>query len=384
MTMDQWTLLNIEMDHLAKAHMRIHGTTPVPNHKFSHERVTVSVSGAKLSCFNKQALYTQLHGHYKPFDPSGPKKEWPALEFWKARDNIPSHLLSSIHWVAHGKAIRGLPFGKQRWLSKHALGQCAVGHMALQRKWQDHSECPLCQQPDETTHHVIQCTDARADVCWNLQLQQLNQWLQERSTVPEISQVIISRLNAWRKNQPLLPLQVSPAVQAALDKQDQVGWWNFLMGRVITNFAEIQTQHFQALGWRRTGRTWLSALIRQLWDISFTMWEHRNQVLHGDMTPRKLQLLRHLQQQAQEQFDEGTNGLLPEDHHWLQDREAVLALDLMNLQLWHKSITLAREAYEAHIHSSRKRLTNARAFMRNWLNQRQQPPHLVPPQPQQD
>jgi hypothetical protein len=137
------------------------------------------------------------------------------------------------------------------------------------------------------------------------------------------------------------------------------------------------------LGRRRTGRTWLSALIKQLWDISFTMCEHRNHILHGDMTPRKLQQLRHLQLQVHEQFNTGTCGLLLEDHHWLQDRESVLALDLANLQLWYKSVTLARESYDANVFSTRQRLANSRAFLSNWLHQRPQPPHLVPPQPPQ-
>ena len=90
-TMDHWTLLNIEMDHQAGEYMQSHGSTPTPNQSFGNERVTVSVAGIKLSCFNKQALYTQLSGHYKPFNPTGPKKEWPALNFWRVRDNIPLH-----------------------------------------------------------------------------------------------------------------------------------------------------------------------------------------------------------------------------------------------------------------------------------------------------
>jgi hypothetical protein len=291
--------------------------------------------------------------------------------------------MEDIHWEAMGKAFRSLPFGKQRWLTKHATGQCGVGHMAFRRKHQDHSDCPRCQEPDETTHHVIQCNDARADVCWNLQLQHLTAWIQEQDTLPAISQLILSRLNDWRNNRPFTQHQCTPALQAALDKQDQIGWWNFLLGRVAIDFATLQTQHYQEQGRRRTGRTWLSALIKQLWDVSFTMWEHRNHILHGDMTPRKLQQFRILQTQAQEQFHIGTGTLLPEDHHWLQDKESVLALDLPSLQLWYKSITLARESFEAQTFATRQRLANSRAFMRNWLHQQPQPPHLLQPQPPQ-
>ena len=161
--MDIWTLLNIEMDLFAGEFLTSHRHTPVPNHKFGDERMAVYLSGRKLSHFDKTYLYREVLGTYDPVDPTEPhrnKKEWHPLHFWQERDSIPTEMLQEIHWEAHGKAFRGIPFGRQRWLSKHCTGQCAVGRMAFRRKHQDHSACPRCQQMDETTKHVVQCNDA--------------------------------------------------------------------------------------------------------------------------------------------------------------------------------------------------------------------------------
>jgi hypothetical protein len=58
--------------------------------------------------------------------------------------------------------MKRIPWGKQRWLVKFATGHCAVGRMEKRRQHQQHDNCPLCDQEDETTVHVLRCHDERA------------------------------------------------------------------------------------------------------------------------------------------------------------------------------------------------------------------------------
>ena len=377
---DHWTMLNIEMDLLAGEHLEANRHVPNANPTFSHERVAVRLAGRKLSRFDKTFLYSQVFGRSRPFnaeDP-GPKKEWPLMEYWKDRHDMSDQDVAAIHWAAHGKAFRGIPFGLQRWLSKHSTGQCGVGRMKMRRKHQDHSECPRCLQEDETTTHVITCGDARATACWNLQIQKLRQWLSENKTSPDLEVDLIGRLQAWRAGRPPPALTTtSAAVSEAIEEQDSIGWWNFLLGRVSRKFAEVQSEHFKSIQSRRTGRPWLTGLIRQVWDLSFQMWEHRNNILHSDYSPHQLAKLERLRTQAREQFLQGTRGLLPQDHHFLQDKYHVLALDLPSLEVWCKSVSLAREAQPQTVLLQRRRLSKARAFMQSWLFSNQPSDRLV-------
>ena len=70
-----------------------------------------------------------------------------------------------------------------------------------------------------------------------------------------------------------------------------IGWWNFMLGRITPKFAAVQQQHYMSMEKRQQGKTWSRKLIRQLWDIAWTMWEHRNFITHHTLTTRKEALL---------------------------------------------------------------------------------------------
>jgi hypothetical protein len=40
------------------------------------------------------------------------------------------------------------------------------------------------------------------------------------------------------------------------------------------------TKHYINIGERKTGKRWISSLIKKLWEIAWDLWEHRNGVLH--------------------------------------------------------------------------------------------------------
>ena len=54
-------------------------------------------------------------------------------------------------------------------------------------------------------------------------------------------------------------------------------------GLVAKEWAILQQKEYEQQGSRRTGKQWVAALIRKLWDISWDMWMLRNRALHtGD------------------------------------------------------------------------------------------------------
>ena len=70
-----------------------------------------------------------------------------------------------------------------------------------------------------------------------------------------------------------------PGLREVLELQDLLGWQPLLEGRPACGWAELQHCYLLWLGRRRSGRRWLTALIKKLWEITWAQWDHRNSIL---------------------------------------------------------------------------------------------------------
>jgi len=231
--LDRWARLNVAMDEKAKALLRKrreagYQSTPQP---FGQEPLVVSFKGTKLSRFDLHTMYTETYG-----------EETKAL--WAERHHISPQAMESIDWKASHKALKREPLGKRRWLCKHISGHCGVGRQLLRRHWQDHDHCPLCDQPDETTKHVVTCPDVRAANCWLEGVDALATWLRNELTNRHLIDAILHRLDSWHYDLPNQPVVGPPQLQAVIAEQDSIGWENFLFGRVTKSMAPYQHTHF--------------------------------------------------------------------------------------------------------------------------------------------
>ena len=69
-----------------------------------------------------------------------------------------------------------------------------------------------------------------------------------------------------------------------------------LNGLLSAQWEATQQLYFRHIKSRKSGRTWVIALIKKLWQVSWDMWDHRNSVLHGnEETQQKLLLKQELQ-----------------------------------------------------------------------------------------
>ena len=83
-SLDRWARLNIECDTMAKDYWQQHHLSPLPNQRFTHERMAVSMHGKKLAQFNLKALYQEI-------------KEPIIKEHWRLRE---AHVSNSIITIA--------------------------------------------------------------------------------------------------------------------------------------------------------------------------------------------------------------------------------------------------------------------------------------------
>jgi hypothetical protein len=120
---DFWRQLNKVCNSLAKVYWnQTRRMSPRGNHRFGNEGWSVLIQGKKLAKMTMWDLYNHFFG----------KK---SQDYWMPKHSITPHLFAKINWIACGKAINELPFGKRRWLVKHLMGFCAVGRMM--KRWRE-------------------------------------------------------------------------------------------------------------------------------------------------------------------------------------------------------------------------------------------------------
>jgi hypothetical protein len=103
----------------------------------------------------------------------------------------------------------------------------------------------------------------------------LGQLLTPRS----VTNTIIEGLNGWREGiDTKFNARTSVGMLGTL--QTEMGWKHFFEGRLHHRWREHMTTHYKNTGERKSGKRWISALIRKLWEIAWDLWEHRNGVLH--------------------------------------------------------------------------------------------------------
>jgi hypothetical protein len=265
---------------------------------------SVWIEGKKLSRLDKKKLYEYAFSNR-------------TTKYWHCKHSLNPELITSIHWEACAEAMSKLPFGKRRWLLlKHATGFCGVGKMELRRGNQDHDDCPRCGQPEDSVH-VLTCQDPGAGTTFTLALQNLDTHMRSIFTAPEIRQAILKSINHWRRHQHFssrpTPLQDLFGVCEAVLEQNLRGWYNFLLGRLSTRWANAQQRYLESIEKRNSGRRWTIAILSKIWDISWNMWEQRNGIAHDILHPRRLAQLHAIQQVVRDTFSTGSNDLLPRD-----------------------------------------------------------------------
>ena len=169
----------------------------------------------KLSCVDKKKLYAFTF-------------EARTRAYWHRKHSLTPELITSINWEACAAAMGRLPFGKKRWLLKHATGWCGVGRRELLRGNQDHADCPRCGQT-ESSRHVVECEGTGADMTFALAVKKLETAMTVIETAPYITKAIIRRIQQWRKfgdrKLPRFRDHDQWGTQHAVREQDAIGWY---------------------------------------------------------------------------------------------------------------------------------------------------------------
>ena len=278
------------------------------------------------------------------------------MEYWAQKSSRfvtpDSHL--EVDWGAQERAIKGIKVARRHWVSKQATGFCAVGAVMLMRKERPSAKCPRCPCEEETVEHVYVCPGAKDQ--WKESLEKLEDWLTSQRTDPDITWQIIQGLTSWQTD-PKAGAQ--PSTSLPRSAQEFIGWRPFLEGCISWEWRGQQQRYYETLNSRKTGRRWVTLLIRKLWDVSWDMWEHRNGILHKADNTVKHQAT---DQELRRLYALGKATVLRQDRH----------LFTKPLEEWLLSTPFVRRQWVSMITKSSKRHAKKRALLdQMWAFMRQ-------------
>jgi hypothetical protein len=356
--LDDWAKANVLVDNVAKAywnHVLQMGESPAAK-PLGDEGWAIYVSGEKVGRFQKRKLYDAI-------------SEERVMEYWAKKSNLHREAIRRIDWKLCGEAFSKLTIPKQRRVTKHASGLMACGRMMKLWGFQDHEECPRCPETREVAQHVLSCPAPSTTPIWEKSMSNLRMWMESTNTMPELQDAIITRLRQWkgltRKN-PTWP--TLHGLRIAVAHQDELGWYNFLMGRISIEWKAVQQRYYEWLGKRNTGKKWAVALIQKVFSVSWDMWDHRNDVRVNTVTPAKARRILVLNQLILDEYERGSMGMIARDQHWLiKPTGTILAYDFERKEQWVESVQLARIRF--HNRDDHEAATNRqqRALLAEWL-----------------
>ena len=137
-------------------------------------------------------------------------------------------------------------------------------------------------------------------------------------------------------------------------------------GCMSLEWSRAQEDYYKWLGIRRTGERWVAEIIKKLWNISWDLWQDRNDILHS--TPREAILsgMASLDKAILEEIQLGKEGLPKKVQDiFPNESEVLLESTLIQKKSWFVLVRAAREL--AHDNRIQNEFTNPGSNLRKWV-----------------
>lgn len=252
-------------------------------------------------------------------------------------------------------------------MTKWSSGICGVGSMLIKWKHQSHSRCPICNGPNETTSHVLQCPHHTVNTLWNEELTKLSDWMMNNDGDPNLSIAIIELLRQWRHGNNQVRTNFDcPLLSRAIQKQCYFTTRCLIDGFFVPEWRTVQHQYLKDIGSSRNSLFWMAQLARRIWNVCRTLWDHRNNILHSEGQTIHQEELRQINEDISQEWERGLDTLPPNNYRHLfrGTIDTLLNKTIDHKQQWLTSVWAARDKLSdiEDIHRS----TIGSDFYRRW------------------
>jgi hypothetical protein len=336
--LDRWAQLNVIVDTMAKR--KLSETLDYDDYQhhrlicFPHDKCTLSF------CDQNQIPTTSIQSNLlKTIRRSAGRKR--ARKHWRKKKIIAEETEHCIDWKVVHKSHKSVDSTTHQWLSKWMTGFCRVGKMMKVYRFQTHTKCPRCQQPNENVKHVLKCQSYGTK-----QMRALSSWITKNDGPEGMGDVITQNLTAWRQNSMYPHPPIDTTLRKAVLQQDSLGWNNFLHGFISSKWRQAIDMHFKKINSKKSSTLWVSRLVRKIWDIQRQLWNDRNEALHGEGNTIHVEEITAINEEVLSQWTKGSRHLPTRYHHLFKGEFRLLyQSDYHRKQQWLTSIWLAREKH---------------------------------------
>ncbi len=277
--------LNVICDKLAKGAVLRHLSNTTQEKRGMQllplEKVAIVVNGEKLTTnVGQEVRYALGHEEANKFYTKAIKMNGSTN---KGGLGWSEYQFEQVAWKSIDEALRNKPDMFQIWHAKQCIGVCATrSRMARIQDILD-SKCPNCKQEQEKSHHLNRCPDQGRTLLFRESVASLVNWMHEHNRTDAELAYWIEKYLIFRGTRTLTRLvweQGSNQIRDAAASQDEIGWVEFLHGKVSVAIAKIQEIHCKLSDCQMTGDDWMKHFIGRLLRISHSQWLYRNFTLH--------------------------------------------------------------------------------------------------------
>jgi hypothetical protein len=166
---------------------------------------------------------------------------------------------------------------------------------------------------------VVKCKGTGADIIFTLAVQKLEANLSTLNTAPPIIAAIMTSIWQWQKHGenhlPRLRQWDIYGSHHAVESQDKIGWYNFLLGQMSKKWSSSQQRYIDSMKRKNSGCRWSALVIQKALDIAWDMWEQRKDINQNTMHPRQVANVEEIKAHLWASYLCGSNSLLPIDQH---------------------------------------------------------------------
>jgi hypothetical protein len=141
-------------------------------------------------------------------------------------------------------------------------------------------QCPMCKQPENQLHYTT-CNNEAMVHMRTKEVKNIQTELKKINTYEGIIATWTKHVNQYPE--PITTVNtnnIDGMVQIALERQTNIGWHNFLKGYISIDWSKAQQAYLKE---QKVGANpqWASTAIEILQTYTLSMWQYRNQYLHG-------------------------------------------------------------------------------------------------------
>jgi len=285
-------------------------------------------------------------------------------QYWVDKFDWHEESLDFVDWHALGKAMKQLPFYKQRHIMKQATAHLPIGWQLHRRNAAISNLCQLCKEQEETTTHLLWCQSAPVVQQWQACVQEFETQLTVLSTDPQLIKMDTTSPSVAPRHRSRT-MQNDKFHKSSRCHQ-RANWYRLggsLHGFVSAKWQLTQDHYQQQLQDKYAhNKRWTVELICKLMQISWDMWNQRNDIIHASDSNQ----LEYLNRQIRFQFHMGSESL--SQPWWLTDStvEQSLQWPVNTKRQWLESVTLSRSAYHNCLQRRQQEGRAKQQFLQRW------------------